>query len=462
MMVLDRRDLGRFRTVLRRCGATRSRSSSPPVVLQRHPGGLTLWATLENATLALERPDRGGPPARPVIPVATLAAVEGNVGEVSWETTAPGHTRCRWQERGEPKELDSASPSPDGQPTDLPPRGNLAPVDPALLTALHACGQTAGRQAPDRYDFTRLQVRGSAGQVVGTDGHQLLVWGGLTLPFPDDVLVPALPVFGARELAGEVDVRTARTPNHLVVAAGPWTVWLEIDATARFPDTATVVAKAPSQSRLVIDDRDAAALLKDLQPGLRSADEVEAVALVLGSRPALRWPADSPGRRGPLNLIRSTGSGLAATVSVDPRFLVRALALGFRKVSGAAGAAILHFRDDHRSYLVASCGPSAKPAGPAENRPALSIPLSAESLSQKGDQPMNPESNGRAPSEPTAANDILDPLTEAEALRAALTEVARRIGWLIVALRQMQKQRRALQTAWSSLRNLQIGPKEEP
>ena len=44
----------------------------------------------------------------------------------------------------------------------------------------------------------------------------------------------------------------------------------------------------------------------------------------------------------------------------------------------------------------------------------------------------------------------------------ALTEVGRRVGRLITALRQYQKQRRALQTAWTSLRNLRIGPKEEP
>ena len=75
---------------------------------------------------------------------------------------------------------------------------------------------------------------------------------------------------------------------------------------------------------------------------------------------------------------------------------------------------------------------------------------------------MNAETNGRTPSEPATADDVLDPLAGAEALRAALAEVARRIGRLIVALRQMQKQRRALQTAWTSLRNLQIGPKEEP
>jgi hypothetical protein len=55
----------------------------------------------------------------------------------------------------------------------------------------------------------------------------------------------------------------------------------------------------------------------------------------------------------------------------------------------------------------------------------------------------------------------LAPLTEAEALRAALSEVGRRFGRLVASLRHFQKQRRALQSAWTSLKQLRLGPPEE-
>jgi hypothetical protein len=75
---------------------------------------------------------------------------------------------------------------------------------------------------------------------------------------------------------------------------------------------------------------------------------------------------------------------------------------------------------------------------------------------------MMPAAQGNSPTIPPPTEDVLDPLTEAEALRAALAEAARRIGRLIASLRQFQKQRRALHTAWSSLKHLSLGRQEEP
>ena len=73
---------------------------------------------------------------------------------------------------------------------------------------------------------------------------------------------------------------------------------------------------------------------------------------------------------------------------------------------------------------------------------------------------MNRERNGGSPSEPASADDVLDPLAEVEAIRAMLAEVARRENRLLVLLRQFQKQRSALQSAWTSLQQLHLTPKE--
>ena len=55
----------------------------------------------------------------------------------------------------------------------------------------------------------------------------------------------------------------------------------------------------------------------------------------------------------------------------------------------------------------------------------------------------------------------LDPLTEAESLREAIVEVGRRTARLIASLRQLRRHRKALRNAWTSLRQLRLGAKEE-
>ena len=75
---------------------------------------------------------------------------------------------------------------------------------------------------------------------------------------------------------------------------------------------------------------------------------------------------------------------------------------------------------------------------------------------------MKSDGNGHSLSERPVADDAVNPLVEAEALRAALSEVVRRVGRLIVGLRQFQKERRALQTAWTSLKHLRLSSEEEP
>lgn len=64
--------------------------------------------------------------------------------------------------------------------------------------------------------------------------------------------------------------------------------------------------------------------------------------------------------------------------------------------------------------------------------------------------------NGHADLPP--AGDPIDPLAEAEGLRAALAEAVTRATRLVAALRQFRKERRALSAAWTSLKQLNLGP----
>ncbi len=139
MIVLNRRGAGRFRAAVRR----RPRGLAPPISIQQTKDSLTLSAVLEEA-ITLRWPAHEGSVARLVVPWATLNAVEGNVGEfVTLDEDETGHLRCRWKERGQAKEV--VCPSvPQPQRATCPRPQTMAAVDPALLVALHACGQTAG------------------------------------------------------------------------------------------------------------------------------------------------------------------------------------------------------------------------------------------------------------------------------------------------------------------------------
>ena len=73
----------------------------------------------------------------------------------------------------------------------------------------------------------------------------------------------------------------------------------------------------------------------------------------------------------------------------------------------------------------------------------------------KDDEP-NGSAAGSPPSLTRLDSDMLDPLTEAEALRGLLHEGQLRLSRLLSALKQQRRQTRALRSAMDSLRNLRL------
>ena len=68
-------------------------------------------------------------------------------------------------------------------------------------------------------------------------------------------------------------------------------------------------------------------------------------------------------------------------------------------------------------------------------------------------RPPDPVPSGQA--EP--AGEPVDPLAEAEALRAALGEAVARSARLVSALKNHRRQRKAIESAWTSLQQLKLG-----
>jgi hypothetical protein len=92
-----------------------------------------------------------------------------------------------------------------------------------------------------------------------------LIQGGFDFPSKEDVLVPAVSVFGCPELRQDVAVTVGRTASHVCVRVGPWTIHLAIDQDGRVPQVDRAV---PPQTGTTATCRfapeDAALLLEEL------------------------------------------------------------------------------------------------------------------------------------------------------------------------------------------------------
>src|SRR5205823_10283012 len=124
-----------------------------------------------------------------------------------------------WDDGGVPRSYEFDTVAPDRVPPFSETPGEMAPQPPGFLPALAEAVRTVARDAA-RYSVTRVLLRGQPGELVGTDGRHLLVQGGFSLPWAEDLLVPALPVFAGKELPRPGPVAVGRTESHVAVAVG--------------------------------------------------------------------------------------------------------------------------------------------------------------------------------------------------------------------------------------------------
>ena len=445
-MILFTRAVARdFRVLFGRCVAGRPRGPAPPVVIQITDDVRTLAATTaEGVTLTHTSPAPKEADDLLVLPAAVLTEVEGSTDEaVALDRETKLRGVVRWPGGGEPRTLpvELILPGRQHEFTAVPA---LSTVPATLLAALHECGRTAAKES-GRFALSKVQLQGKAGRVVGTDGKVALLWTGFTLPFADDVLVPALPVFGAKPLACLADVKIGRTATHLVVAAGAWAVWLPADTRAKYPDVAGVVPRhAPATVR--IDPSDVAALLPVL-PGLPGGDhELRPVTLDTGTVVRVRGRAEGGETREVL-LERSTCSGAPVRVALDRRVLARALVLGCRTARLTPDRPVALEGTD-RTLVAAPLDP-ALIAPRATNHPETTTPPT--DLERR--PPVKPETNGHTP----PRGDPTDPLELAEELRAALSDAAGVAARLVAALRQGKKEKKVLSALMTNLKQLNLG-----
>ncbi len=457
MIAIPRGPCRAFPALARKCVSGRPRGPAPVVVCEAQGGTLTVWAKTDDAVLAYTAPT-SSIDELVVVPMAVLGTAAGPGSEPIELVMGPKLTgEARFGERGVPKThpFDAILPGKQHRLPDLPDEWHPVPV--GFLAALHECGRTTAKDAT-RFALTRVQLKGEAGQVLATDGRTALIRGGFSVPFADDVLVPAVPVFGCRELAAERQVRVGRTTTHLVVEAGPWRVILPLDRTGRYPDVAAVVPRhAPTTA--VIADRDADLLAEKL-PGLPGGDADHRPVTLAADRDGVVVRAGDAKVDAvkAVWLRRSTATGPGVRAAIDRRALLRSIALGCRRVRLAPDKPVV-FEGDDTILLTVALDP-ALAVGP--------VPHSGTADTDHNPDPterriaVRHETNGSPPNGRHDPPDAVDPLAAAEELRAALGDALAAASRLVASLKHQKKEKKALASVYAGLKALNLGPGGQP
>lgn len=435
-----------FGALLAKCATGRPRGPGPPVHVRVRDGVRTLDAVAPSGVrLTHTTSAPGAPDTRLLVPFEVLTTCAGTSDEpVVLEPQSKSRATAHWSDAEGWRVLPVELLVP-GKQHELPELPVLAPVKPELLAALHECGRTTARD-DGRFTLSRVQVRGSTGTVIGTDGRTALLWAGFEVPFADDALVPALTVFGTKPLAGATPVRVGRTAESLVVSAGPWAVWLPADTKAKYPDVPAVVPRS-APTAIEIDPRDADALCAAL-PQLPGAEhELRPVTLAVTSDSRACARAASDGTVKSLALARSTVRGPTVQIAFDRRAVLRALALGCRTVRLVARDKPATFAASNCTFVVAALSADIVVPDTAELVLATKPQLDRRA-------PMKPDPAAPARGDPPSAP---DPLDLAENLRVALAEAAASAAKLVAALRHSKREKKALATVLTGLKQLNLG-----
>jgi len=376
-------------------------------------------------------------------------------GMVSLDTIADGNGQAKWQDGSGPHTLDFVTTPPHKIGKFPEPPSDLVPAKDGFLAVLADAGEVTAPIAV-RFALNRIVLRGQQGQVISSDGRQLLIQSGFSFPWKDNLLIPRVSAFGNKEVQQLSKVQIGATDHHVCIQTGSWTFMLKIDKDARYPDVQTVVPKTASLvSHWHLSTENVPLLLDRLSALPGSAEDGWPITLDLKDTICIRARAADSEAVVELALTGSHCEGPPIRLSFNRNFLRRALQLGFKQLSVGKPEGPVVFSDKDRSYLFIPFEPrTALP--PATDSPASTKP---EPPRRQPNVPASPN-NQAPPSNGTASNErvqtIEEILTEAEALRTAWQDSLTRLSKIIASLKQHRKQSRAVKAAMQSLRQLQL------
>lgn len=464
MLSIPRSAFRRLRTILRKGLPSRPRGTPSPVVfLVPRTRGCVLYAVTDEVVVGLQVicvDDSGANVSKePVLfPTEAFDAIDGTGNEPVCIASDGPSVVFHWIDRGAERSESYTATTPLSPLPRLTVPKAMIPVSTRFTAALDQASRCAARE-PGRYALQRVQIRGAAGEIIGTDAQIAIRFDGFTLPFAEDLLVPAVPLFGLEDWSRSAsEIRVGRTSKALVIAAGDLTAWLRVDTDGSFPDLSRVLPQALPVATVIVADEDTSFLRISLPELPVADDQFRPVTLdVQPDKPVVVRAADRDGKDVvEATLPRSKVDGDVACHAFDRRYLARLLAVQANTWKLHRGDKPLIAVGDGVTVLIMPLDPSLiVPPSPsarvlASTEPTTN-PVPIRRTTVKHNEPPT------APPATDTDGEPNDPLAEAEALRAALAESLQRLGRLVTALRTRRKEQKALTQVWSSLKNLQLG-----
>ena len=311
-----------------------------------------------------------------------------------------------------------------------------------------------------RYATGKVQLRGS-GEIVATDGKQLLMQRGFKFPWKDNVLIARMGLFGTGILPDDGPVQIGRTAKHVFVQVGNWTVALTVDTEGRYPDVEQVIPKS-STTTVTLSPEDASALLRNLPklPGVK--DDNSPVTVDCNGKIAVRAKGDQS-RSVELVLEQSKQDGRPVRFSTNRHLLARVLQLGFQEIQIVNADTPMACRDNQRLFVWM----------PLPKESCIASHPDGIVLRASGTKPMPPSkperrkpaprqrSNGRsvkvtkvepAPVKSAGLGALIE---EAREMKAAMQGMFARSKNLIAALQLQRRKARIVDSTLASLKKLQ-------
>ena len=470
MLTITRSLARRLRAVFRRAGIGKAHGGYGQRALFLANGDtLRIRAMTCNAAVEYQAAHQGGP-VQALLPLDLLAACEGSKPDpVQLDFSITDKVTASWTDKRVPVVLDFPTSTPDDALPPFPSSPNTFTTnEPDLWFALREAAATTVQHA-QWYALSCVQLCGTSGKIIATDGQQALVHAGFAFPWTDDLLVPASGIIGCRELPADQPIQVGKTEDWATFKIGPWAISLKLEKDARFPDvTRHISDPSAAGSHLRITDSDGD-FLNDALPRLPCVDNTNCpITLDLNGQVLIRGRAADQSRATELALSNSRLDGDPITVNSNREYLLRALRLGFRDVHFYGREQPVLCDDGRRQLVWALLNPEpAIPSSPDLIR-ISSIQRQADDASG---QPQ-PQRRRTTVSEPTTqspptgekpvtkakrslASKRPPPIEQAIAFRDALRTAVVQANELIRSLKQQKREARLVQTTLASLKQLQ-------
>ena len=269
---------------------------------------------------------------------------------VDLEVRSDNTVLCRWSESDVPQAVVyERQPMPDLASWPQVP-SSLAQNTGGLLVALRDASQTSDSES-SRYALGHIQLRGNHGEIAATDGRQLLLQGGFSFPWQENLLIPANDVFGRKELLGTRSISIGFSDGWVAMRVGAWVLQFRTNEIGRFPSLEGLVPlPATAIASCKLPQRDLQRLQRCLWLLPGKDQDSAPVTMDLGQTFVIR--AQAAGIPEPVDLMLSgEPCGEPTRIATDRKYLQRAADLGLRELHLFGPEQAVLARDERRSYL---------------------------------------------------------------------------------------------------------------